>query len=487
MRKYHKTGHRAQLWKEDVKGETLASDIEQTLPMHVKTSSAIENDIKALAAASPGQEVVVLADMHEDSVASPSQSPQGHHPMLYYVLVDMPVWSHVPDYGQKIFKILTTYKRGGGKSLAIKCLAVYQKALTAISNFVNVGAQERALCEAIMLTKSMRGRSDWWADPAVLDEAVSTVKALGQLWRNILHARLRPRNVSMLLAWLRAAREEWENEAEQRLLEPVTFHFPLDERNPDAVDILQTPFHEPFPHGQLPSPEIMEARKRSHQESSPLEDSSSPQGGPKKVRRLYACHPKCAADQPRHSALQLRCESGTTKRVLVVQGAAFLRMVAIALAEAFGVPGVDFDYRQNCGRCPEGTRIKMDSRRVSMKTRILEVLREPGQQLHFSMTGCDILASLDAVQLWDSHRNKPMSQRPMPRCVGSDASMTPIQLERLNRAFLKDRGPMKFVDCQHEDAVFFTLEEMARPIAYQCGYLVIENILGWHELLPLVI
>jgi len=143
----------------------------------------------------------------------------------------------------------------------------------------------------------------------------------------------------MLLAWLRTAKEEWENEAEQRLLEPVTLEFPFEEHNPDAVDARKRPHQDSFPHGQFPSPKMAEARKRSNQEASPFEVMSPPLDGHKKAKMLDAG----AADKGTHSALQLRCESGTVKRVLVVWGASFLRLVAIALAEAFGVPGGEFD------------------------------------------------------------------------------------------------------------------------------------------------
>jgi len=444
-----------------------------------KAVAALEAEVKNVAA--DDQVLVVLTgvknelDVWEeecgDDPLPPIQTLESLRSQFCYVLVVKQEWKQVPNYTQKVHVIFDRHM-GGGTSMSYKLFALFKNGLTAVRAALRAGSAERAFCELISLTKAMADNDEWYGDTDVPEEAVKIVAALGSLWSSVL-AIISERDLHMLKAWLGSVKQDWEVTASEHLGEELAFSF--------SAKLPVTPKKAPAKAGK---PQQSESKKRKS-------DSAASAPGEKRQKtsaETEAWLHRLDAQLPERqsSAVQLRCQAGARKRVLVFSGAYPLKAVGFAVAEAFGWAVDDFDPHPNKGKAPAGLEFTVQrgssTELLKPTLKIVQATQEPGDSISLHMDGHDVVSvALDGIKMKSDPGFSHIKDRPMPRCVGGDSALGPQLLKRLNRTFFHDRKPISFIGCSKKEAVNLTIEDMARPIATQQGEVVVEACLSSRE------
>ena len=372
---------------------------------------------------------------------------------------------------------------GGGTSMSYKLFALFRKGLAAARGAQRSGSHERALCEAVALTKTMQDNDAWWSDTDAPEEVTNIVKALGSMWSTVLSSPLRPRKFDMLRSWLGAVKDDWEGAAAEHLDE--TIHFDFEAKKP-----LRTPQKErsdlEVRHG------LVEKVRGTKRKQGPVASAETPT----KVARSASASTetwlhRMDSELPRRqaSAVQLRCEGGGKKRAIVVSGAYPLRAVGFALAEAFGRAVDEFNPHPNKGECPSGLDFVIERlgerQRLKATLKIVQAVQEPGDSITIDMEGLALTVTLDAIMFKKDDGWQVVSHRPMPRCVGGDQGLTPQLLKRLNRIFFHDRKPIEFLGCSKQQKITATIDDMARPIVF-LGVELVGEVRRW-DLQPMLL
>lgn len=390
-----------------------------------------------------------------------------------YARVNKAIWEQKPDYQEQVQQIISSH-HGGRSSLSYKLFALLNKATAAVRTLLQSDAKERALCEAVKLTKVMADNDQWHGGTDAPDVAAGIVRRLGDVWARLLAvASLDPQDLSMLTAWLESIKQEWEGEGSAHLGTRMAFPFKV----------------------QLPSTPRKAAAQKSADELSSREkrkagSSASTGQPPKKFVRVA---PACADAEAwvhrfdrelakrQASAVQLRCEaegSVCCKRALVVSGAYPLRAVGLVIAEAFGKAVDDFDPHPNKGKPPPGLAFALpwdEKQPLKASLKIVQAIQEAGDSIIVRMDGLVVVVTCDAIKYKHDEGFKVIKDRPMPRCVGGDKSFTPQLMRRLNRVLFHNRKPIGFIGYSKKEAVNVTIEDMAKPIALQPGHPVVEG------------
>lgn len=445
--------------------------------------AALEEELRGGRVA--GQAVAVLTAVRDEFAAwddglvdgpmPPPATLEGLRAQFQYVPVDAAVWKQVPDYQRRVHQIFDGHD-GGGTSMSYKLFALFRKGLSAVRAQLRSGSGERALCEAIALTKAMKDNDEWYGDTDAPEEAASIVKALGNLWSAILAAPRGPHggeaSLGTLTSWLEAVRREWEGEASEQLGAQLAFAFP-------AAAPPTTPTKRRGAQGQ--SSGATEPASGAKRKAS----SRGPAGRPAKAPRtsestqawLHQLDSELARRQA--SAVQLRCEAGGTKRAIVVSGAYPLKAIGATLAEAFGRAVCDFDPHPNKGKSPPGLHftIQRDGGDQALEStlKIVQAVQNTGDTICAHMQDLVVSVTLDAIKFKGDDGFDRVKAKPMPRCVGGDAGLKLQMLKRLNRTFFHDRQPICYLGCSRKQAVSATLDAMARPIALRPGVPVVEG------------
>jgi hypothetical protein len=163
--------------------------------------AALEAQLKSAPAV--GQAVAVLKGVRHDFEAWEEGQIDGPIPPLAtvesvqaafkFVLVDKQVWTKVPKYTQKVHNIFDRHM-GGGTSMSYKLFALFKKGLVAIRAALRSKSSERALCEAILLTKAMADNDEWYGDTDAPEQVVQIVRALSNIWGDVLGSELDARS-----------------------------------------------------------------------------------------------------------------------------------------------------------------------------------------------------------------------------------------------------------------------------------------------------
>lgn len=386
---------------------------------------------------------------------------------LRYILVSKQEWKEVHSYTQEVHEIFDSHM-GGGTSMSYKLFALFRKGLARVRSSLR-NSHDRALCELIALTKAMADNDDWYADTDVPEEAEKIVAVLGSLWNSVLSSPS-DQDLRMLKTWLESVQEEWEVTASDHLGRKLTFAF--------STKPPVTPKRTPAKNKAGNIQEESGSKKRK------ATTTLSPDGKEQKISvEMEAWLHRMDAELPRRqcSLVQLRCAAGAKKRVLVVSGSYPLKAVGCTVVEAFGWAADDFDPHPNKGKAPAGLAFSMQRvggprELIKPTVKIVQAVQEPGDQISVHMDGHEVVrVTLDAIMMKDDSGFSNVRKRPLPRCVGGDASLGPQLLKRLNRTFLNDRMPIRFIGCGKKEAVRATIDHMAQPIATEQGRVVVEG------------
>lgn len=433
---------------------------------------------EVVAAAKDDQLAVPLAGVKNELAAREEEGEDGPMPPLPtldslrsqypFVVVNKHEWKQVPNYNQKLHGIFDSHM-GGGTSMSYKLFALFRKGLAATRSAWRAGSQQRAFCELIALTKAMADNDEWYGDTDAPEEAVKIVGALGLLWSSVL-ASPPDGDFRLLRAWLESVQREWEGSASEYLDEKLTFSW---SSIPPA-----TPKKAPAKVDDGKMTDESETKKRKAT-TSPCSRSKAQKISADTEAWLHAADAELP--QRQSSAVQLRCEAGSKKRVLVVSGAYPLKAVGFALAEAFGWAVDDFDPHPNRGKAPSGLKFTVQrgasDELLKPALKIVQAVQEPGDRFSVHMDDHEVvIVSLDAIKLKTDPGFDRVKDRPMPRCVGGDRTLGPQLLRRLNRTFLHGRKPISFIGCSKKEAVNATIDHMARPIALQQGEVLVEGL-----------
>eukprot|EP00746_Dinoflagellata_sp_MGD_P091032 gnl/MRDRNA2_/MRDRNA2_36023_c0_seq1.p1 gnl/MRDRNA2_/MRDRNA2_36023_c0~~gnl/MRDRNA2_/MRDRNA2_36023_c0_seq1.p1 ORF type:complete len:539 (-),score=118.34 gnl/MRDRNA2_/MRDRNA2_36023_c0_seq1:443-1984(-) len=454
--------------------------------------AALEAETKSICKA--GQSIAVLTavrdefELWEDGQIDGSMPPlatlAGLKAQFQYVLVDKVRWEAASDYRSRIYKIFDSHM-GGGTSMSYKLFALFRKGLAAVRAALKSGAHEKALCEAIALTKAMKDNDEWWGDTDVPQEAASIVKALGNLWSDLLtpssnSTSCETRDNSMLTAWLADVRKEWEGEASEHLGSKMRFVFQAAKPPSTPKKMFNTPGNEnvePVSGIKRKAAAQSGRQAKAARSTASLEATQAVKTEPATEAWLHQLDGELTQRQA--SAVQLRCEAGSTKRALVVSGAYPLRAVGCAIAESFGHGVGPFDPHPNKCKGPAGLgfTIKQDGKLQVLKPtlKIVQALQRSGDTISVSWDGMQVSVVLDAIKFKTDAGFECIKQRPMPRCVGGDASLKKTLLKQLNRKYLHDRKPIDFLGCSKKEAVASTIDHMCRPISLKQGEALVEG------------
>ena len=91
------------------------------------------------------------------------------------------------------------------------------------------------------------------------------------------------------------------------------------------------------------------------------------------------------------------------------------------------------------------------------------------------MDGLSLNITLDCIKFKGDPGYDLVKQRPLPRCVGGDKSLTQNLLKRLNRTFLHDRNGENFLCCSKKEQVTGTIDYIGKPIAVRRGEPLVEG------------
>eukprot|EP00927_Polykrikos_kofoidii_P063018 TRINITY_DN57823_c0_g1_i1.p1 TRINITY_DN57823_c0_g1~~TRINITY_DN57823_c0_g1_i1.p1 ORF type:complete len:463 (-),score=55.89 TRINITY_DN57823_c0_g1_i1:8-1396(-) len=394
-----------------------------------------------------------------DGPMPPLMTVESLRSQLSYILVSKREWDAVPSYQERLedqMKLDATDSN---------LFEVFEDGVIAIRTALKLASSERALCGAIKLTRTMAYNDVWWADSRAPEHVQLLMKRLSAVWRLILASSLEMQDVTVLSEWLRTVRHDWNVQSWQQLGKKLVFRF-----DPRSVDCGLGSTRSCF---RLQPGSV----KRCTREASADEEPRN-----KKERTDDLNDMQSWLHQYDHqllhrqgSAVQIRCEvqGSTTYRDIVVTGAYPIRSVGITIAEAFGFGVVGgFDPHQNKGKFPPGMSFTImrdgKSYPLRMNLKIVQALQEPGDTIFARFESIVFLVSLDAITLKDYTDYAFVTQRPMPRCVGGDASLTPEMLSRLNSTYLFGRTG--------------NVDSMALPLAVR-QYVILQMpaLLGWDQ------
>lgn len=365
-----------------------------------------------------------------------------------------------------------------------KLFAVFSKGIAAIKSALRSGSHERALCDAIALTKAMADNDDWYADTDIPEVAAKVVKALAGAWSDVLSAALDERPWDSLLSWLAGIQQVWQGEASAHLGVKLAFAFEAKKAKPATEANPSTPAKKRScaglaVDGQGSAEPASSSKKRKNEGQGQGKQASIAKADADTEAWLHRLDAELSTRQA--SVVQLHCEAEgcTQKRALVVSGSYPLRAVGFALAEAFGKAADDFDPHPNKGKTPAGLLFSLDRggkpQKLTPTLKIVQAVQDPGDSLRMDMDGLSLNITLDVIKFKGGAGYDMIKNRPLPRCVGGDKALTQNLLKKLNRTFLHDRKGEDFLGCSKKEQVDAVLEGMGKPIALRRGEALVEG------------
>jgi len=398
-----------------------------------------------------------------------------------YILVEKMAWKQSADYQGQVEKICFGHM-GGGTSMSYKFFALFQKGLGAVRTCLKSNMHEKALCQAIALTKAMSDNDEWYGDTDTPETAANIVKELSKLWKTVLSSPLEDRDWAMLRAWLAGICTEWEGPASDHLGMKLSFALPALPASPSETPCKKESHDaakDLLVDGDLSA---TKTKKRKATAGSESKDDT------KKARTLPVSEDverwlhQLDSELPKRqaSAVQVVCEAGEQKRALVFSGAYPLKAVGFAIAEAFGKAVDAFDPHPNKGKAPPGLAFAVQfqgkQHMVKPTVKLVQAVQEPGDSMVVRMDGLEVGLTLDAIKCKGSAGYDFIKDRPLPRCVGGDRKFGPQLLKRLNKIYFGSRQPVRFLGCSKREAIQATVDDMAKPIALKRGELVVEGL-----------
>lgn len=256
----------------------------------------------------------------------------------------------------------------------------------------------------------------------------------------------------------------------------LSHSLPLDERSVEGVMFLLRKFKKRFEEDMdidysfvfEPKPKVLSQRavvtpsKRRKCDEEGTSAAKRPRTAlsPELEQRLH--REDVQLKEAQDCAIQVVCceqvKDKVLVRVIVISGAHPVRALVKTVAAAFSMEGTVFDHHPNKGIAPK-MRCLMDGQELPVALKLCQVF-QAGDKVILEAPQRYFICKLDGIV---SNKDPNKNSFHLPRCVGSDAKSA-AKVKALNKLFMGDRAPGRYVCCTKASAKQATLRDMGRPL-----------------------